>query len=56
MKCSGSTTELDYADYVEHLRADHPELAATFAAFSGLESVLNWMGRPRRERGHRGYG
>ena len=45
MKCSGSTTELDYPDYVEQLRADYPELAATFAAFTGLESVLNWMGR-----------
>jgi hypothetical protein len=43
MKCGETTELLDYPDYVEQLRADHPELAVTFAAFTGLESVLNWL-------------
>ena len=45
MKCGASTELLDYPDYVEQLRAAEPELAATFAAFTGLESVLNWLNR-----------
>jgi hypothetical protein len=44
MRCCDTTTELDYPDFVERLRADDAALAATFAAFTGLESVLDWMG------------
>ncbi|HYT89478.1 MAG TPA: hypothetical protein VEL76_12300 [Gemmataceae bacterium] len=44
MKCNEATAELlDYPDYVEQLRRADPGLAATFAAFTGLESVLTWL-------------
>jgi hypothetical protein len=33
----------EYADYVESLRALHPELAEEIARFHTLESVLGWM-------------
>jgi hypothetical protein len=37
--------ELEYADHVEALRADSPELADEAAAFRGVEDVLQWMKR-----------
>jgi hypothetical protein len=35
----------EFEDYVERLRPDHPELAADFAGFTGIEQVLQWMSR-----------
>jgi hypothetical protein len=32
-----------YADYVNALRADLPDLAAVFAPSDSLEKVLDWM-------------
>jgi hypothetical protein len=40
-------TVLEYADYVERLRADWPELAAAFAGRDSIEHVVEWM----KERG-----
>lgn len=37
--------EQEYADHVEALRADMPELAAEIASFRGLEAVIQWMQR-----------
>lgn len=37
--------ELEYADYVEVLRAGSPELADEMASFRGVEDVLQWMQR-----------
>jgi hypothetical protein len=45
MRCGAATELLDYPDYVEQLRAADPALAATFAAFTDLESVLTWLHR-----------
>jgi hypothetical protein len=33
----------EFADYVDGLRADHPDLARDFAGFTGIEDVLRWM-------------
>jgi hypothetical protein len=40
-----ASVELDYADYVERLRAREPALAEEFARFTGISSVLDWMKR-----------
>jgi hypothetical protein len=40
----------DYADYVETLRAQAPELAGELAGFSGIGHVLTWMVRHARNR------
>ena len=39
------TRPLEYADYLERLRAREPELAQAFAGFTGIENVLDWMKR-----------
>ncbi len=33
----------EYADHVEALRAESPDLAAEIALFRGVEEVLQWM-------------
>jgi len=33
----------EYADYVNELRADFPDLAAAFGPSDSLENVLDWM-------------
>ncbi len=37
--------ELKYADHVETLRAESPDLATEVASFRGAEDVLQWMKR-----------
>jgi hypothetical protein len=44
------TRPLEYADYMERLRANEPELAREFAEFQGIENVLDWMKRQGRCR------
>jgi hypothetical protein len=44
-------TQPGFKDYVEALRAEHPELARDFAGFDGLEDVLQWLGRRDLGRG-----
>lgn len=39
---------LEYVDFVERLRAEHPALAAEFAGYHGIEAVLQWMQRSGR--------
>lgn len=33
----------EYADHIEDLRVDHPELAAVFGRSDSLENILDWM-------------
>lgn len=33
----------EYAEHLEQLRADLPDLAADIAGFTGIEHVLTWM-------------
>ena len=37
--------ELEYADHVQALRAEFPDLAAEVASFRSVEHVLQWMKR-----------
>jgi hypothetical protein len=39
------TVPLEYADYVERLRAAEPTLAGEFAGLTGIEHILQWMQR-----------
>ncbi len=39
------TAAREYADYVEALDAEYPELAAEFADRDSIEHVLDWMQR-----------
>jgi hypothetical protein len=34
---------LEYSDHVDELRADWPDLAATFAGRDSIEHVVEWM-------------
>ena len=34
---------LEYDDYVEQLRASHPQLAAAFSGRDSIEHVIEWM-------------
>ena len=36
---------LEYADYVDQLRAEHPDLAPEFAGRDSIEHVVAWMKR-----------
>ncbi len=38
----------EFAEYVDGLRAEHPELARAFAGFKGIDDVLRWMGNRTR--------
>jgi hypothetical protein len=40
---STASAELDYADYVDRLRAHAPDLAEDFTRFTGISSALAWM-------------
>jgi hypothetical protein len=33
----------DYRDYVDRLRASHPDLADEFEGYFGIGSVIDWM-------------
>lgn len=44
------TKPCEYADHVEQLRADWPDLAADIAGFTGIEHVLTWMQQRGRAR------
>lgn len=41
----------EYAEYVEDLRADRPDLAAVFGRSDSLENVLDWLKERNLSRG-----
>jgi hypothetical protein len=38
----------EFADHIEKLGADHPDLGRAFASFKGIDDVLRWMGSRAR--------